>query len=478
MVRFTFLFLILLAMQASANSFGSGALLEGDTNINATRAAIVFEPNSEAEIKLRATDAQFEAWAEFWTYTEDPTGQVIIPYASPAINERSGTGSIDAIGVASKWASITLTGGATANLTGSTMIVHDPPATREGAVPWAGAPAWVTSQSNAWADWAGVRVDGTRVTFSLAIPENATVELTGWHWTCAVACPPNTDATTTEHAGGAVTLVNFTRIQGVSLEVTARIASLVIGGEMIDLQHAGFARFPIASIENVDNFPNASRQTIETKGNISMQEIHWADDVGQLQFRALQASGLARVDEDAPISVGSQTIKIAAAVAGAFVIGLLVSKQLLAEPMLHPERQRICQVVQSNSGLSFREIQRNLGLGNGQLHYHLFILTKSGQLNSRDVGVNKIFIAPGEQKIIPEWALILRKKGMQEIYLLCSKLDGVPRRGVLKELVAELAVARSTIRHRLHRLEDSGLISFQGSNMILQVRDSGLDQGE
>ncbi len=475
MVRIALLLIVIISLPAGAHGFASGARLQGETDVDANRAVIVVGPGANATLHIQAEQATYDEWTESWTYTEDPTGQAHVPYSSPPINQRSGAGAMQAVGHASDWASITVTGDMAASILGASRLARDPPSTQEGAPPWAGAPAWVTSQSNTWGDWLGVRVDGSQIRLNFTAFGNATVELVGWEWACAQNCPPNTEVATTDHPSGSVTLANFTRLHGVSLEFLANAASFIVGGQSMDLGHSGHARFPVATVEGVEGFPDATRQTIETNGTISLFGVHWRNETGRIHFEGIQAQGTLRIDEDEPLVIGRDVVDVAVVVAGGSAIGFLawflVSKQLLAKPLEHPERQRIHQAVQTSSGLSFREIQRALGLGNGQLHYHLYVLTKSGQLRARDSGIQKIFLAPGDQDIKPEWALILRKAGMQELHDALQSLDGLPRREILSALVQDLAVARSTIRHRLGRLEEAGLIDFKGSQLILKWID-------
>ena len=124
----------------------------------------------------------------------------------------------------------------------------------------------------------------------------------------------------------------------------------------------------------------------------------------------------------------------------------------------HPNRIKILAAIEDVPGLTFRGLVRALGLASGTVQYHVHRLERENRIWRLEVGcAHRYFIGPRPRHVTPE--LLLKSAMMddldQRIFTAttqkCMQID-------LLNALQEDGTPRSTIQHRIQRLERLGIL--------------------
>jgi len=120
------------------------------------------------------------------------------------------------------------------------------------------------------------------------------------------------------------------------------------------------------------------------------------------------------------------------------------------------ERGRIYGFIENNPGTYYSEIIKNLGIGNGTLSHHLYMLEKMNMIKSRREGIRyRAFYTtninyPEEQKF--------RYTNLQsEIIKLIKENNGITE----KEIISKLGEKQQTISYNIKMLQRNNIIRLE-----------------
>ncbi len=110
-------------------------------------------------------------------------------------------------------------------------------------------------------------------------------------------------------------------------------------------------------------------------------------------------------------------------------------------------RDVILDVIRSNPGIHFREIQRRTGAAVGQIEYHLYQLERLEKIHSREDGkIRRYFTSEGTGLIQRRVIFFLRNPAGREIILLLLQKGKLPEGSLTK--------GRKPVRERKFQLLD------------------------
>lgn len=116
-------------------------------------------------------------------------------------------------------------------------------------------------------------------------------------------------------------------------------------------------------------------------------------------------------------------------------------------------RQAVDRHVESNPGVHFNELARNLDIATGQAQYHLHNLLDAGSLDTQEVRGRTHYFPPGYEPWEQRTIALLRRETVRSI-IVAALEDPEPSAAGLAD---ELDVARSTISWHVSTLVDSGI---------------------
>ncbi len=129
-------------------------------------------------------------------------------------------------------------------------------------------------------------------------------------------------------------------------------------------------------------------------------------------------------------------------------------------------RSRVRAHVETNPGVHFNAVSRNLDIATGQTQYHLRRLLRAGRLESAEIcGRTHYFpdgYSPEERAAI---ALLRRETTRELVMLLLERGETTPA-----TLTEELDVARSTVEWHLSNLLEYDLVEKEYEGRHVSVR--------
>ena len=129
-------------------------------------------------------------------------------------------------------------------------------------------------------------------------------------------------------------------------------------------------------------------------------------------------------------------------------------------------RNRVRSHVESNPGVHFNAVSRNLDIATGQTQYHLRRLLRSESLHSEEICGRTHYFPDGysgrEQAAI---ALLRRETTRELVMLLLDRGETTP--GTLAD---EVGIARSTVEWHLSNLIDYDLVEKEYDGRTVFVR--------
>lgn len=120
------------------------------------------------------------------------------------------------------------------------------------------------------------------------------------------------------------------------------------------------------------------------------------------------------------------------------------------------ERGRIYGFIENNPGTYYTEIMKNLGIGNGTLSHHLYMLEKMNMIKSRQEGfIHRAFYMTSMQ--YPDKEQIRFTKLQSEIINLIKENNGISE----KEIIIKLGEKQQTINYNLKMLQRKHIIKLE-----------------
>jgi len=129
-------------------------------------------------------------------------------------------------------------------------------------------------------------------------------------------------------------------------------------------------------------------------------------------------------------------------------------------------RRRVRSHIESNPGVHFNAVSRNLGIATGQTQYHLRRLLRADRLDSAEICGRTHYYPDGystrEQAAI---ALLRRETTRELVMLLLDRGRTTPAM-----LTEELGIARSTVEWHLSNLAEYDLVEkeYEGRNVSVR----------
>ncbi len=132
----------------------------------------------------------------------------------------------------------------------------------------------------------------------------------------------------------------------------------------------------------------------------------------------------------------------------------------------HYDRGRVYQYIELNPGEHYNSIKKALGLNNGALTYHLYVLEKVEKIKSRQDGIYKRFYS--YTTTVPQNNGGVLTEVQKRIVDSIRDLPSVTQ----KELASVLGLRQSTLSYQLTKLESKGIISStrKGKNTCYHLK--------
>ncbi|MFW5983613.1 MAG: winged helix-turn-helix transcriptional regulator [Halobacteria archaeon] len=117
-------------------------------------------------------------------------------------------------------------------------------------------------------------------------------------------------------------------------------------------------------------------------------------------------------------------------------------------------QKAIHDCVSENPGIHFNELVRSVGLATGQVQYHMYRLTDSGEVDDASLyGRTHYYPADYPEERKGAVALLRRETAREIVVYLVENGESKP-----DEVAESLGVARSTVEWHLGRLEEQDLV--------------------
>ena len=126
-------------------------------------------------------------------------------------------------------------------------------------------------------------------------------------------------------------------------------------------------------------------------------------------------------------------------------------------------RSEILDTIRRNPGITFRGLARELGIGIGDLQYHLRRLEKEGKVFSRKVGRRRYIFPRGLEEEAQRLLIAISTETRRNILLLLME-----RPMSQKELSERLKVSQPTVSYHMNELLRLGVVKAErsGKNVI------------
>lgn len=143
----------------------------------------------------------------------------------------------------------------------------------------------------------------------------------------------------------------------------------------------------------------------------------------------------------------------------------------------HPRRKAILEILASHPGCSFRRLARLVGMPTGCARHHLTVLERERRAWSTRFG-GRLAIFRGPKPERAEWVAVHHLPDGLDRRLLGLMQHG-PVRGQQAFFDACQGTSRSTLQHRLARLQRWGLLTvrFQGRWLIYTLAPGVISNG-
>ncbi|AFL95470.1 transcription regulator, ArsR family 8 [Thermococcus cleftensis] len=116
-------------------------------------------------------------------------------------------------------------------------------------------------------------------------------------------------------------------------------------------------------------------------------------------------------------------------------------------------RNEILHAIQAKPGITFRELARELGIGIGDLQYHLRRLEKEGRIFSRKVGKRRYLFPRGFEEEAQRLLIAISTETRRRILLLL--LEGQRNQ---KDVAEKLNLSQPTVSYHMGELVKLGIV--------------------
>lgn len=125
-------------------------------------------------------------------------------------------------------------------------------------------------------------------------------------------------------------------------------------------------------------------------------------------------------------------------------------------------RNEILQYIENRPGVTFRELARELGVGIGDLQYHLHRLEKEGKVFSRKIGKKRYIFPKGFKKEYEKLIIAISTETRRKILLLLMK--GPKGQS---EIAKRLRLSQPTVSYHMDELVKLRIVSArkEGKNV-------------
>ncbi len=129
-------------------------------------------------------------------------------------------------------------------------------------------------------------------------------------------------------------------------------------------------------------------------------------------------------------------------------------------------RNEILNYIRSRPGVTFRELARALGVGIGDLQYHLGKLEKERLVFSRRVGRRRYIFPAGFEEEAQRLLMAISTETRRKILLLL--MEGPMSQG---EIAERLRVSQPTVSYHMRELEKLGVVKAErtGKSVIYTI---------
>ncbi|ACJ16945.1 hypothetical protein TON_1455 [Thermococcus onnurineus NA1] len=126
-------------------------------------------------------------------------------------------------------------------------------------------------------------------------------------------------------------------------------------------------------------------------------------------------------------------------------------------------RNEILHRIQSKPGITFRELARELGVGIGDLQYHLYRLEKEGRIFSKKLGKRRYIFPRGFEKEYQKLVIAISTETRRKILLLL--MEGPMGQS---EIAKRLNLSQPTVSYHMGELVKLGIVEArrEGKNVI------------
>ncbi|NJE05371.1 ArsR family transcriptional regulator [Thermococcus sp. M36] len=117
-------------------------------------------------------------------------------------------------------------------------------------------------------------------------------------------------------------------------------------------------------------------------------------------------------------------------------------------------RNEILETIRNKPGITFRELARELGIGIGDLQYHLHRLEKEGAVFSRKVGRRRYLFPRGLEGDAQRLLIAISTETRRKILMLLMERD-MTQSGIAKAL----GLSQPTVSYHMGELARLGIVS-------------------
>jgi predicted transcriptional regulator len=261
-----------------------------------------------------------------------------------------------------------------------------------------------------------------------------------------------------------------------TLELLARPAGFALAGPVQDLWVAGWVRLPLAQGISCAECPQ--NQTLWARGELGLEGIRVRES-GRLGAEVSGWAGEARFDEQASsflaapaaVALGTGASFVATALLAKLAWSALVTRRA-REPLEHPRRRAIFDLIVAKPGITFRAIVRETGIPVGTAAHHVAVLKRSGMLMERaHRATRRFFQNHGRHEADWSWIVLLREPAFKQLHEEVVRLVPCPQKDILARMAAA-GWSRSTTQHRLDRMVANGILAVrqQGRYKLYEAR--------
>jgi len=129
-------------------------------------------------------------------------------------------------------------------------------------------------------------------------------------------------------------------------------------------------------------------------------------------------------------------------------------------------RNEILTYIRNRPGVTFRELARALGVGIGDLQYHLRKLEREGKVFSRKVGRRRYIFPAGFEDEAQRLLMAISTETRRKILLLL--MEGPKSQG---EIAGKLRVSQPTVSYHMRELEKLGVVKAErtGKSVVYTI---------